>query len=362
MAEIRPKDVLAALASFQAATGIYPLKEGHIQDVAVETHASGAEINVHVDDTWGNAAPADEDREALRRFLKARFPEICTVRVILRSKEQAATARKLAKPGPTPPRTPVGVKMIAVVSGKGGVGKSTVSIHLAHALAQLGYRTAILDCDIYGFSIPDLLQLRDPVQSRGRQLIPPRAHAIDVMSMKFFVEGNDPVMWRGPMLGKAIRQMMEDTLWNDPQYMVLDLPPGTGDTAIDVHQYFPQASALLVTTPDANASRVAQRAGHMARNMDRKLLGVVENMSYWTCPECGNPSYPLGRGGADSVAASLHIPVLAKIPWVFQNDVGVSGLAPEGSLARDLYCDLAHTMIQMDSTTNPRLPTTEQRG
>ena len=192
---------------------------------------------------------------------------------MVRSKDQAAVARKVAKPGPTPPRTPLDVKIIAVVSGKGGVGKSTVSINLAHALALLGYRTGILDCDIYGFSVPNRLQLRDPVQSRDHQLIPPRAHA-----------------------------------------------------------------------------------------MGRKLVGIVENMSYWTCPECGNPSYPLGRGGADSVAASLDILVLAKIPWVFQGDVGASGLAPEESLIRDLYRDLAHTIAKMDSTLNPRHPTTEQRG
>lgn len=176
--------------------------------------------------------------------------------------------------------------MIAVIRGKGGVGKSTVSTNLAQALASRGFYTAILDCDIYGFSVPDLLQLQKPVKTHERQFIPPCVHDIDVMSMKFFVGHNAPVMWRGP-LGEALRQMMEETLWNQPEYMVLDLPPGTGDIAMDVHEYFPKAAPILVTTPDGNAARVTERGAQMARSMDRCLVGMVENMSYMNCPECG---------------------------------------------------------------------------
>lgn len=345
---LTPKEVLAALAPFQTAGGIEPLKAGYIQDIAVEPHTEGVRVNVHVDDVWRGSAVSDNDRQALGNFVKTRFPEVVGVRVIPRSKEQADSARKIAKPRQAPPRTPAGVKMIAVVSGKGGVGKSTVSINLAQALAGLGLHTAILDCDIYGFSVPDLLQLRDPVKTRERQFIPPRVHDIDVMSMKFFVGHNTPVMWRGPLLGKAIRQMMEDTLWNQPEYMVLDLPPGTGDIAMDVHEYFPRAAAILVTTPDANAARVAERAGQMARSLERRLVGVVENMSYMNCPECGYQWFPLGQGGAESVAESLNIPVLAKIPWVISGESGVSGLVPDGHPAQDIYRMLAQKIEQMD--------------
>lgn len=352
------KDVLAALAPFKTAGGIEPLKAGYIQDIAVEPHADGARVNVHVDNAWRGSAVSDSDREAMGNFVKARFPEVVEVRVILRSKEQADTARKLAKPGQAPPRTPSGVKMIAVISGKGGVGKSTVSINLAKALAGLGFNTAILDCDIYGFSVPDLLQLADPVKTHERQFIPPRVHDIDVMSMKFFVGHNAPVMWRGPMLGKAIRQMMEETLWNEPEYMVLDLPPGTGDIAMDVHEYFPKAAAILVTTPDANAARVAERAGQMARSLDRRLLGIVENMSYMNCPECGYQWFPLGHGGAESVAAFLEIPVLAKVPWVISGDSGVSGLVPDGHPVRDIYRTLAQTIDKMDLVPTGQLSVT----
>lgn len=345
---LTPKDVLQSLTKFKTEDGLQPLKLGYIQDVAVEPHSEGTRINLHVDDVWHGKAVSETIRMALAAFIQSQYSDVADVRIIPRSKEQAEKARKIAKPRQAPPRTPTGVKMIAVISGKGGVGKSTVSINLAHALAELGYRTGILDCDIYGFSVPDLLQLTEPVKSRDRRLIPPSAHGIDVMSMKFFVDHNRPVMWRGPMLGKAIRQMMEDTVWNNPEYMVLDLPPGTGDIATDVHQYFPKAAAILVTTPDINAAHVAERAGQMARLMDRRLLGVVESMSSMNCPECGYTWYPLGRGGADVLAQNLGIPVLAKIPWVIQGDQGVGGLAPTRTPAEAAYRRLAESVIETD--------------
>lgn len=338
---LTPKDVLQALASFKTPDGIEPLKAGYVQDVAVEPHQEGSHVNIHVEDTWRGARITDQDREALSQFINSRFPEAVTIRVIPRTKTQADAARKFAKPGQALPRTPTGTHLIAIISGKGGVGKSTVSINLAHALARLGYRTGILDCDIYGFSIPDLLELSEPVKTHEELFVPPRVHDLDVMSMKFFVQPQAPVMWRGPMLGKAIRQMMEQTLWNAPEYMVLDLPPGTGDIAMDVHEYFPHAASVVVTTPDANAARVAARAGQMARSMNRRLLGVVENLSFMHCPECGHPWYPLGRGGAAMVAESLDIPVLAQIPWVVVGESGVRGLIPEEHAATALYRTLA---------------------
>ena len=342
------KEILAVLASFRAPSGIEPLKAGYIQDIAVEPHDQEFHVNIHVDDVWRGAAVPDADKKALANFVQQRFASVKDVRVITRSKDKADAARKLAKPGQAAPKTPAGVKMVAVISGKGGVGKSTVSINLAHALAQLGFHTAILDCDIYGFSVPDLLQLREPVKTQGRQFIPPRMHDMDVMSMKFFVGHNAPVMWRGPLLGKAIRQLMEDTLWNHPEYMVLDLPPGTGDIAMDVHSFFPKAGAIVVTTPDANAAKVAERAGFMARSMERRLLGVVENMSSMNCPECGHPWFPLGTGGAESVANSLDIPVLAKIPWVIAGETGIRGLVPDNHPAQSIYRDLAQSVAAMD--------------
>ncbi len=344
---VTPKDILAILAPFKTSAGVEPLKGGYIQDIAVEPHADGLHVNIHVDEVWRGTTVLPEDRTALAAFVLARLKEIHDVRVIPRAKDQANAAKKLSRPGQASPRTPAAVKMIAVISGKGGVGKSTVSINLAHAFARLGFRTAILDCDIYGFSVPDLLQLADPVKTQERKLIPSHVHDIDVMSMKFFVGHNAPIMWRGPMLGKAIRQMMEDTLWNAPEYMILDLPPGTGDIAMDVHEYFPRAASILVTTPDINAARVAERAGHMVRSLDRRLLGVIENMSYMNCPECGYLWHPLGRGGAELVAKSLNIPVVAKIPWVLTGDSGITGLVPDGHPVQNIYRTLAQAIDQM---------------
>ena len=183
---VTPKDILAILAPFKTAAGVEPLKGGYIQDIVVEPHADGLHVNIHVDEVWRSTTVLPEDRTALAAFVLARFKEIHDVRVIPRAKDQANAAKKLSRPGQALPRTPAAVKMIAVISGKGGVGKSTVSINLAHALARLGFRTAILDCDIYGFSVPDLLQLADPVKTQERKLIPSRVQDIDVMSMKFF--------------------------------------------------------------------------------------------------------------------------------------------------------------------------------
>jgi ATP-binding protein involved in chromosome partitioning len=165
---LTPKDVVARLAPFKTSDGIEPLKAGYIQDVAVEPHAEGLRISVHVDDTWRGSTVSEQHRRELQAYLQNQIPHVIDVRVIPRSKQQAETARKIAKPGQAPPRTPAGVKMVAVLSGKGGVGKSTVSINLARALAGLGFRTAILDCDIYGFSVPDLLNLTEPVRTKDK--------------------------------------------------------------------------------------------------------------------------------------------------------------------------------------------------
>lgn len=166
--------------------------------------------------------------------------------------------------------------------------------------------------------------------------------------MKFFVGDNAPVMWRGPMLGKAIRQMLEQTQWNAPEYMVLDLPPGTGDIALDVHDYFPTAAVLVVTTPDRHAARVAERAGRMVQSLGRCLVGVVENLSSFECPDCGHQTHPLGRGGGASVARSLGVPLLAAIPWIAPVDGAPVGLLPTGHPVEAVYRDLAALVTSAD--------------
>ncbi|MCM3786602.1 Mrp/NBP35 family ATP-binding protein [Neobacillus mesonae] len=207
-----------------------------------------------------------------------------------------------------------GVTFIAVASGKGGVGKSTVSVNLAAALARQGKKVGIIDADIYGFSVPDMMGIEEaPVVVDG-SIQPVERFGVKVMSMGFFVQENSPVIWRGPMLGKMLRQFFSDVNWGSLDYMLLDLPPGTGDVALDVHQMIPQSKEIIVTTPHATAAFVAARAGAMAIQTNHEVLGVIENMAYYQCGSCGEKDYVFGRGGGGRLAESLHTELLAQIP------------------------------------------------
>lgn len=203
---------------------------------------------------------------------------------------------------------------IAVASGKGGVGKSTVTANLAVALARKGKKVGIMDCDIYGFSIPDMMGLEGQPELAGDKLLPPERFGVKVISMGFFVENNSPVIWRGPMLGKMLRNFFNEVEWGELDYMLLDLPPGTGDIALDVHQMIPHSKEIIVTTPHATAAFVAARAGAMALHTKHEILGVVENMAYYSCSDCGKKDYVFGRGGGAKLAEELHSELLAQIP------------------------------------------------
>ena len=338
-------DVLQALAGLEV-DGIDPLRDGYVQDVAIEHHGDTAYIGIHVDDLWAGARPSDAAMEAMRVRVLG-LAGVGAARIIPRSREDAEKARDAARrrrPARRGPTLPSGTSYVAVQSGKGGVGKSTVAVNLAAALARQGVRTALLDCDIYGFSVPTLLGVdRLPVAEKGK-LRPPRVQGIEVMSMDFFVRQNQPVMWRGPMLGKALRQMTEETDWSDPQVMVLDLPPGTGDVAMDVHAFFPAAHVLVVTTPDPAAARVAVRAGQMARQIGHRLTGIVENLTQARCPECGHEQAFWGAGGGDLVARALQVPVLARVPWHPAAVGSECAVIPEDSEAGRVYAALASTV------------------
>jgi ATP-binding protein involved in chromosome partitioning len=207
-----------------------------------------------------------------------------------------------------------GVQFIAVASGKGGVGKSTVTVNLAVALARLGKKVGIVDADIYGFSVPDMMGIEERPAVVNERVRPVERFGVKVISMGFFVQDNSPVIWRGPMLGKMLRNFFHEVDWGDIEYMLLDLPPGTGDVALDIHQMIPQSKELLVTTPHATAAFVAARAGAMARHTNHELLGVVENMAWYACGACGHKDYVFGRGGGAKLASELHTDLLAQIP------------------------------------------------
>lgn len=198
-------------------------------------------------------------------------------------------------------------RVFAVASGKGGVGKSSVAANLAASLARRGLRVGIVDADIYGHSIPKLMRTqRQPSVVEEDMILPPIAHGVKVISIGFFVAGNQPVVWRGPMLHRAIQQFLTDVFWGDLDILLLDLPPGTGDVAISIAQLIPTAELIVVTTPQAAAAEVAERAGSISQQTRQRIAGVVENMSAMVLPD-GTTMDIFGTGGGQQVADNLSV-------------------------------------------------------
>ncbi len=206
-------------------------------------------------------------------------------------------------------------RVIGVSSGKGGVGKSTVTVNLAVALARAGHSVGLLDADVYGFSVPKMLGSdHDPI-ILGDVVIPTSAHGVKCLSMGYFVPDDQPVIWRGPMLHKAIQQFLTDAFWGQPDFLLVDMPPGTGDVALTLAEVMPRAEIIVVTTPQPAAQRVAQRSAFAARRLKLSVRGVVENMSWFTGDE-GTRYELFGAGGGRTLAADLGIPLLGQVPLV----------------------------------------------
>ncbi|MCU4822095.1 Mrp/NBP35 family ATP-binding protein [Bacillus cereus] len=237
-----------------------------------------------------------------------------------------------------------GVRFITVTSGKGGVGKSTVTINLATALARMGKKVGILDADIYGFSIPAMMETNKKPTMIDQTAIPVISHGVKIMSMGFFTEGNNPVMWRGPMLNKWIQNFLANTHWGELDYLLLDLPPGTGDVAIDVAAMVPQAKEIIVTTPHNVASFVASRVGVMAKHTKHEILGIVENMAYYE-EQDGSKNYLFGKGGGEMLAEQLQTEVIAKIPFAKREENNGSSVYDEDSLVGEVFTSLAEDII-----------------
>jgi ATP-binding protein involved in chromosome partitioning len=235
---------------------------------------------------------------------------------VLTDQEKSNLQQALGRPGGLPEGALAAVKnIVCVASGKGGVGKSTMTANLAAALQSEGHTAGALDADVYGYSIPRMLGVDGkPDVNAERKILPAEGPAgIKVMSIGFFLEHNAAVVWRGPMLHKAIQQFLEDVAWDELDYLLLDLPPGTGDVSMTLAQLLPQAKVLLVTTPQPAAQSVAKRAADMAAKVDLELLGVVENMSGFTTPE-GQRFTIFGEGGGQLLADELDVPLLGKVP------------------------------------------------
>lgn len=280
-------------------------------------------------------------KEAGASTVGIRFEELPTeVLERFRGKANEAESRDILSPLST-------VKVIAIASGKGGVGKSTVSVNLAVSLARLGKKVGLIDADIYGFSVPDMMGIEEMPTVKNDRIYPVERKGVKVISMGFFVENNAPIIWRGPMLGKVLDQFFRDVEWGDIDYLLLDLPPGTGDVALDVHQALPTSKEIIVTTPHPTAAFVAARAGAMAVQTNHEVLGVIENMA-WYESKTGEREYVFGKGGGQKLAEELRTDLLGQIP-LGQPDWDNEDFAPsiyeENHPTGKIYLDIAQKVI-----------------
>lgn len=331
--DIRIEGTTVSLTVVLTITGC-PLKAKIEDDVVAAIRGLGAE-KVHLQ--FG--AMTDDERAALSAQLRG---------------GQAQTHNMT--PGQAPLLNPILAKdsnttFIAITSGKGGVGKSTVTVNLAVALARLGKKVGIIDADIYGFSVPDMMNIDQRPTVIGETILPVEKQNVKVMSMGFFVEDNSPIIWRGPMLGKMLRNFFSEVHWGEElDYLLLDLPPGTGDMALDVHTMIPQSMEIVVTTPHATAAFVAARAGAMAKRTGHEILGIVENMAWYEAKD-GSKEYVFGRGGGAKLAETLTSELLAQIPLGQpENHPSEPDYSPsiygEKTVIGQLYLDMAKRVVE----------------
>ncbi len=254
--------------------------------------------------------------------------------------------------------------IIGVASGKGGVGKSTTTVNLAVALKKQGYEVGIIDADIYGFSIPRMMgNMSRPEQLDEQTLLPVWGHGVRFISAGSLVPEDQAIIWRGPMLGKMIEQFLTNVQWGKPDYLLIDLPPGTGDVALSVSQMLPNTDLVLVTTPQAAAAQVASRVGSMAQRTNQRIVGVIENMAYFVCDNCDKKHEIFGRGGAQALAANLGCEVIGRIPLVgdirLGSDVGDPIVADnETHPAAQAYQEVARKLVKLSP---PKIWTDELR-
>jgi ATP-binding protein involved in chromosome partitioning len=266
---------------------------------------------------------------------------------VMTPEERAALTTKLR--GGVAERTPgisvdATTRVLAVASGKGGVGKSSLAANLAAALSVSGRRTGVLDADVYGHSIPHMLGIHRRPVVVDKMIVPPVRGDLKVMSIGFFLDENTPVMWRGPMLHRALEQFLSDVHWGELDYLVVDMPPGTGDVAISLGQLLPRAEAIVVTTPQRAAQQVAVRAAQMARKTNMRLVGVVENMSYLV----GSGDELFGSGGGEALATEVETPLLARVPF----DPRLGAYADEGEpiVLADPDAEVSRAILELAET------------
>ena len=333
-------DALKGVTDPDLGADVVTLKFVKEKDIAVD----GGRVAVAVE----AATPSPAKREALTLRVRqaiAALPGVSDVAVTSSYVVKSVSAPEHGKP-PLP-----GVKnVVAVGAGKGGVGKTTVSVNLAVALSKSGARVGVLDGDIYGPNVPIMFGLQAQLESDGKQIRPAEKYGIQVVSMGFLTQDEAPVIWRGPMLHSAIQRFCREVAWKDLDYLVVDMPPGTGDVALSLSQTVPAAGAIVVTTPQQVSLADSRRAVRMYQKLKIPTLGLVENMSFYECTNCHHQADIFGHGGGEQVAHQLDIPFLGRLPLYQPIRVGSDRGIPlviaepdsEGSKA---FMDLAETVM-----------------
>ncbi|MBV9279842.1 MAG: Mrp/NBP35 family ATP-binding protein, partial [Chloroflexi bacterium] len=291
---------------------------GMIKDLQIDPRDGGSHVSFTFELTTPACPVRDQFKSRAEQVVTA-IPGVSGVDVTMSANVRQNTPSS-ARPQIELPNVR---NVIAVGSGKGGVGKSTVAANLAVALAGAGARVGLLDADVYGPSVPSLMGVRENVRAEDGQLIPNVAHGVKMMSLGFLMQGDRPVIWRGPMVGQAVKQMLGDVRWGELDYLLVDLPPGTGDAPLTLIQSLPLAGVVIVTTPQDVALGIATKALLMFRSLHVPVLGIVENMSYFQCPQCGHQSHIFSHGGGRAASEAMKVPFLGEVP--LEEAIRISG-------------------------------------
>jgi ATP-binding protein involved in chromosome partitioning len=277
---------------------------GFVKDLAIQDGRVSFSIELTTP-----ACPVKDQMKAQAEAVVGQLPGVSSVEVAMTAKVRAAV-------NPDAGRAPLaGVKnIVAVGAGKGGVGKTTVAVNLAIALARYGGKVGLIDGDIYGPNIPIMLGVQTQLTTDGEKIVPAEKHGIQTVSMGFLTNDDAPVIWRGPMLHSVIQQFFREVRWDDLDYLVIDMPPGTGDVALSLSQTVPVSGAIVVTTPQTVSVADTRRAVRMYQKLNIPTLGLIENMSHFVCPGCGREADIFGKGGGEQLASQLEMPFLGRIP------------------------------------------------
>jgi ATP-binding protein involved in chromosome partitioning len=305
------------------------------------------------------ACPVKDQMRDQARAAVMQLPGVTSVDV-----QMSARVREAASPDAGRAALPGIKNVIAVGAGKGGVGKTTVAVNVAIALAKCGSKVGIIDADIYGPNVPIMLGLKTQLTTDGQKIVPAEKYGLQVISMGFLTGDDAPIIWRGPMLHGALQQFFREVRWTDLDYLVVDLPPGTGDIALSLSQTVPVAGAIIVTTPQQVSLADSRRAIAMYKKLNIPPIGVIENMSYFVCRNCDHEADIFGHGGGEAMAAELNVPFLGRIP-LYQpiregSDTGVPLVISEpnspAALAFTAAAERAAAQVSIASYQRPTIP------